>query len=149
MLLACGYNIFDLMEKFAGYGFNKTHSASYALIAYQTAWLKTHYPAAFMASVLSSEMDRTEKVIHLLDECRAQKLQVVPPNINNSNYYFTSAQARQLIELVSLESNRLQLAKLSYRTITDRGNFTQLYDLFYSQSSKDELAAYVNAYAAN
>ncbi|HMK27200.1 MAG TPA: DUF4476 domain-containing protein [Chitinophagaceae bacterium] len=65
---------------------------------------------------------------------------------NNSSYYFTSAQARQLIELVSLESNRVQLAKLSYRNITDRNNFTQLYDLFYSQSSKDELQAYVNAY---
>jgi len=65
---------------------------------------------------------------------------------NNSNYYFTSAQARQLIELVSLESNRLQLAKLAYRNITDRGNFNQIYDLFFSQSSRDELQAYVNAY---
>src|SRR5581483_7493952 len=55
--------IFDLMEKFAGYGFNKSHSASYALIAYQTAWLKTHYPAAFMAAVLSSDMDHTDKVV--------------------------------------------------------------------------------------
>src|SRR5690606_23586534 len=63
--------IFDLMEKFAGYGFNKSHSASYALIAYQTAWLKTHYPAAFMAAVLSSDMDKTEKVITFLDECEA------------------------------------------------------------------------------
>ena len=74
------------------------------------------------------------------------KMTSLTNTFNNSNYYFTSAQARQLIELVSLESNRLQLAKLSYRNITDRGNFTQLYDLFYSQSSKDELQAYVNAY---
>lgn len=80
--------IFDLMEKFAGYGFNKSHSASYALIAYQTAWLKTHYPAAFMAAVLSSDMDRTEKVIILLDECEAMKLHVSPPDINKSNFYF-------------------------------------------------------------
>ncbi len=77
------------------------------------------------------------------------KMTALTNTFNNSNYYFTSAQARQLIELVSLESNRLQLAKLSYRNITDRGNFTQVYDLFYSQSSKDELAAYVNAYAVN
>ncbi|MGH8119005.1 MAG: DNA polymerase III subunit alpha, partial [Gammaproteobacteria bacterium] len=60
--------IFDLMEKFAGYGFNKSHSAAYALVAYQTAWLKTHYPAAFMAAVLSSDMDNTDKVVILLDE---------------------------------------------------------------------------------
>lgn len=81
-------HIFDLMEKFAGYGFNKSHSASYALIAYQTAWLKAHYPAAFMAAVLSSDMDRTEKVIVFLEECRAQKLEVAPPDINKSHYYF-------------------------------------------------------------
>lgn len=80
--------IFDLMEKFAGYGFNKSHSASYALIAYQTAWLKTHYPAAFMAAVLSSDMDRTEKIIIFLDECQAMKLHVSPPDINKSVYYF-------------------------------------------------------------
>lgn len=81
-------NIFDLMEKFAGYGFNKSHSASYALIAYQTAWLKAHYPAAFMAAVLSSEMDRTEKIINLLDDCKNLKLHVAPPNINHSEYHF-------------------------------------------------------------
>ena len=57
--------IFDLMEKFAGYGFNKSHSAAYALLAYQTAWLKTHYPAAFMAAVLSSDMDNTDKIVSL------------------------------------------------------------------------------------
>ena len=81
-------HIFDLMEKFAGYGFNKSHSASYALIAYQTAWLKAHYPAAFMAAVLSSDMDRTEKVIIFRDECEAFKLHVSPPDINKSHYFF-------------------------------------------------------------
>lgn len=80
--------IFDLMEKFAGYGFNKSHSAAYALIAYQTAWLKAHYPAAFMAAVLSSDMDRTEKVIMMLDDCKAQNLHVTPPDINHSDYFF-------------------------------------------------------------
>ncbi len=81
--------IFDLMEKFAGYGFNKSHSASYALIAYQTAWLKAHYPAAFMSAVLSSDMDRTEKVIVLLHECKVMRLDVAPPDINKSDYFFT------------------------------------------------------------
>ena len=57
------------MEKFAGYGFNKSHSAAYALLSYQTAWLKAHYPAAFMAAVLSADMDHTDKVVTLIDEC--------------------------------------------------------------------------------
>jgi len=89
--------IFDLMEKFAGYGFNKSHSAAYALIAYQTAWLKTHYPAAFMAAVLSSDMDRTEKVIILLDECQAMKLHVSPPDINKSVYFFHVLDTKHLM----------------------------------------------------
>jgi len=74
--------IFDLMEKFAGYGFNKSHSAAYALVSFQTAWLKAHYPAAFMAAVLSSDMDNTDKVVMLIDECRDMKLKVETPNIN-------------------------------------------------------------------
>lgn len=81
--------IFDLMEKFADYGFNKSHSAAYALVSYQTAWLKTHYPAEFMAAVLSSDMDHTEKVVTFLDECRLMKLNILPPDINHSYYKFT------------------------------------------------------------
>ncbi len=82
--------VFDLMEKFAGYGFNKSHSAAYALVAYQTAWLKTHYPAAFMAAVLSSDMDNTDKVVILIEECRQMKLVILPPTINVSTYRFTA-----------------------------------------------------------
>ncbi len=80
---------FDLMEKFAGYGFNKSHSAAYALVAYQTAWLKAHYPAAFMAAVLSSDMDNTDKVVNFMRECAQMTLQVLPPSINQSQYQFT------------------------------------------------------------
>ncbi len=82
-------HIFDLMEKFAGYGFNKSHSVAYALLSYQTAWLKAHYPAAFMAAVLSADMDNTDKVVTLIEECRNMKLQVVPPDINRSMHAFT------------------------------------------------------------
>ncbi|HSH41769.1 MAG TPA: DNA polymerase III subunit alpha, partial [Arenicellales bacterium] len=82
--------IFDLMEKFAGYGFNKSHSAAYALVSYQTAWLKAHYPAAFMAAVLSADMDNTDKVVTLIDECRDMQLGVIPPNVNRSMYRFTA-----------------------------------------------------------
>lgn len=81
-------HIFDLMEKFAGYGFNKSHSAAYALVAYQTAWLKAHYPAAFMAAVMSSDMDNTDKVVTFIDECAHMKLTVMPPSINKSCHHF-------------------------------------------------------------
>jgi len=86
-------HIFDLMEKFAGYGFNKSHSAAYALLSYQTAWLKAHYPAAYMAAVLSSDMDKTEKVVMLIDECTGMRLKVLPPDVNASVYAFRVAGA--------------------------------------------------------
>lgn len=89
--------IFDLMEKFAGYGFNKSHSASYALIAYQTAWIKAHYPAEFMAAVLSADMDNTNKVVHFIEECKALGLQVVAPDINQSEYVFKASSNQRLI----------------------------------------------------
>ena len=80
--------IFDQMETFAGYGFNKSHSAAYALIAYQTAWLKAHYPAAFMAAVLSADMDTTDKIAGFINECRHMRLDILPPDINHSVYAF-------------------------------------------------------------
>jgi DNA polymerase-3 subunit alpha len=88
--------IFDLMEKFAGYGFNKSHSAAYALLSYQTAWLKTHYPASFMAAVLSSDMDKTDKVVGLIDEARRMQLNVEPPDVNSSSYMFTVSGTRSI-----------------------------------------------------
>lgn len=81
--------IFDLMEKFAGYGFNKSHSAAYALVAYQTAYLKAHFPAAFMSAVLSSDMDNTDKVVGFVDECKAMHLKLLPPDIHASQYEFS------------------------------------------------------------
>ncbi|GKX55322.1 DNA-directed DNA polymerase [Leminorella grimontii] len=80
--------IFDLVEKFAGYGFNKSHSAAYALVSYQTLWLKTHYPAEFMAAVMTADMDNTEKVVGLVDECLRMGLKVLPPDINSGLYHF-------------------------------------------------------------
>jgi len=88
--------IFDLMEKFAEYGFNKSHSAAYALVAYQTAWLKAHYPAAFMAAVLSADMDNTDKVVGLIDDCRDLGLNVLPPDVNNSKIQFTVADEKSI-----------------------------------------------------
>ena len=81
--------IFDLVEKFAGYGFNKSHSAAYALVSYQTAWLKAHYPAQFMAAVMSSELDNTDKIVVFVEECRAMKLALKLPDVNEGSYMFT------------------------------------------------------------
>ncbi|MBZ0330177.1 DNA polymerase III subunit alpha [Halomonas sp. ANAO-440] len=82
-------NIFDLVEKFAGYGFNKSHSAAYGLVSYQTAWLKSHYPGPFMAAVMSTEMDNLDKVVPLIEECRHLGLTVTPPDVNVGGYKFT------------------------------------------------------------
>ena len=89
-------HIFDLMEKFAGYGFNKSHSAAYALLSYQTAWLKAHYPAAFMAAVLSADMDHTDKVVTIKDECDRMGLAVSPPDVNSSAYEFVVVGLREV-----------------------------------------------------
>ncbi|WP_257255294.1 DNA polymerase III subunit alpha [Endozoicomonas sp. SESOKO3] len=80
--------IFDLVEKFAGYGFNKSHSAAYALVSYQTLWLKAHYPAEFMAAVMSSDMQNTDKVVTFIEECREMELTVLPPDVNSGDYMF-------------------------------------------------------------
>lgn len=82
-------NIFDLVEKFAGYGFNKSHSAAYGLVSYQTAWLKAHFPAPFMAAVLSADMHNTDKVVILIEECRHMKLRIDAPDVNTSEFKFT------------------------------------------------------------
>ncbi len=81
--------LFDLIEKFGGYGFNKSHSAAYALIAYQTGYLKAHYPVEFMASLLTSEMHSTDGVVKFIAECRNHNIPILPPDINESDIEFT------------------------------------------------------------
>jgi len=83
-------HIFDLMEKFAGYAFNKSHSATYALVSFQTAWLKTHYPAQFMAATLSADMQNTDKVVTLVDEVRRMGVTLSPPSVNRSAFRFSA-----------------------------------------------------------
>ncbi|WP_151702802.1 DNA polymerase III subunit alpha [Nitrincola alkalilacustris] len=90
-------NIFDLVEKFAGYGFNKSHSAAYALVSYQTAWLKTHYPAPFMAAVMSSDMQNTDKVVIFIEECRQMGLTLRLPDVNAGEFMFTVNDANEII----------------------------------------------------
>ena len=81
--------LFELIEQFAGYGFNKSHSAAYALVAYHTAYLKTHYPIEFMAALLTSEIGNQDKLIHYLNECRDMGIKILPPDVNSSDLVFT------------------------------------------------------------
>lgn len=89
--------IFDLMEKFADYGFNKSHSAAYALVSYQTAWLKCYFPAYFMSAVLSADMQSTDKIVIMVEECRRMGLEVLPPDINSGRFGFTVNTQGQII----------------------------------------------------
>jgi DNA polymerase-3 subunit alpha len=89
--------IFDLMEKFAGYGFNKSHSAAYALLAYQTAYLKAHYPAAFMAAVMSADLDNTDRLVTLKDDCRKLGIELEAPSVNRSAYHFSVSDDRTIL----------------------------------------------------
>ncbi|MFK2877118.1 DNA polymerase III subunit alpha [Rhodanobacter hydrolyticus] len=86
--------IFDVMEKFAGYGFNKSHAAAYALVSYQTAWLKAHYPAEFMAATISSDMDNTDKAVTFIDESKAIGLDVLAPDVNASDFMFVAVEPK-------------------------------------------------------
>lgn len=89
--------IFNLIEKFAGYGFNRSHSAAYALLSYQTAWLKSHHPAAFMAGVLSADMDKTDKVVTMIAECRDMGINVLSPDVNRCAYEFVAIDDKTIL----------------------------------------------------
>ncbi|RMQ29133.1 DNA polymerase III subunit alpha [Pseudomonas syringae pv. delphinii] len=121
-------NIFDLVEKFAGYGFNKSHSAAYGLVSYQTAWLKTHYPAPFMAAVLSADMHNTDKVVTLIEEVRTMKLRLDAPDVNTSEFKFTvSDDGRILYGLGAIKG----VGEGPVEAITDarqKGPFKDLFD---------------------
>ncbi len=89
--------LFDLLEKFAGYGFNKSHAAAYALVAYHTAYLKAHYPAAFLASTMSADMNNTDNVHLFFDDCAPNKVEVLPPDVNQSGYRFEPLNNNQIL----------------------------------------------------
>ena len=89
--------IFDIMEKFAGYGFNKPHSVAYALVAFQTAWLKHYYPADFMAAVLSADMQTTDKVVINVEECREMGIPISPPDVNRGEFRFVADTSKSIV----------------------------------------------------
>ena len=122
--------IFDLMEKFAGYGFNKSHSAAYALVAYQTAWLKAHYPAEFMAAVMSSDMDNTDKVVNFIHECKRMNLEVRPPSLNRSHYHFTAGDGNTIIYgLGAIKGVGESAIQCIVQERTNKGDFKNLFDV--------------------
>src|SRR5262249_39743951 len=88
--------IFDLMAKFAEYGFNKSHSAAYAMVSYQTAYLKTHYTVEYMASLLTHEMTNTDKILVYINDCREREIKVLPPDVNESFRYFSVEGAKEI-----------------------------------------------------
>ena len=121
-------SIFNLMEHFAGYGFNKSHSVAYALLAYQTAWLKTHYPAAFMAAVFSADMRNTDKVVELREELRRMKLTLRPPSLNNGEYKFKVVDEKTILYGLGAIKGVGKSAAISLsREREERGKFSDLF----------------------
>jgi DNA polymerase-3 subunit alpha len=121
--------IFDLMEEFAGYGFNKSHSCAYALLAYQTAYLKTHYPVEFMAALLTSETGNAEKAVKYINEARGMSISILPPDINESDLYFTPVGESIRFGMAAIKNVGENTAKAIRDSRLAAGEFTSLYDL--------------------
>jgi DNA polymerase-3 subunit alpha len=120
--------IFDQMETFARYGFNKSHSAAYALVSYQTAYLKTHYPVEFMAGLLTSEMGDTDKVIKNLAECREKNIEVLPPDINESSADFTPVGEKIRFGLAAVKNVGEKAVEVILHSRAEEGPFKSIFD---------------------
>ncbi|HEY5994662.1 MAG TPA: DNA polymerase III subunit alpha [Gallionellaceae bacterium] len=120
--------LFDLMEKFAGYGFNKSHSAAYALVSYQTAYLKAHYPAAFMAATLSADMDNTDKVFTFYQDTLQQGVHILPPDINSSGYRFAPVDEKTVAYGLGAIKGTGQAAIENIIAARKQGAFKDLFD---------------------
>ncbi len=121
-------SIFTQMAKFAEYGFNKSHSTAYALIAFQTAYLKAHYPVEFMAALLTCEMDNNDKVLRHINECREMGIDVLTPDINESKRDFTVHQTKIRFGLAAVKNVGGAAIESVINNRKDSGNFTSLYD---------------------
>src|SRR5260221_1721499 len=119
--------IFNLMEEFAGYGFNKSHSCAYALLAYQTAYLKTHYPVEFMAALLTSEAGNTEKVVKYINEARGMSISILPPDVNESDLYFTPVGESIRFGLAAIKNVGENTVKGILDARAELGRFTSIY----------------------
>ncbi|HUL32338.1 MAG TPA: DNA polymerase III subunit alpha [Candidatus Eisenbacteria bacterium] len=120
--------IFDLMEEFAGYGFNKSHSCAYALLAYQTAYLKAHYPVEFMAALLTSETGNAEKQVKYINEARGMGISILPPDVNESDLYFTPVGESIRFGLAAIKNVGENTAKAIREARLGEGEYKLLYD---------------------
>jgi len=120
--------IFDLMEEFAGYGFNKSHSCAYALLAYQTAYLKTHYPVEFMAALLTSETGNAEKQVKYINESRGMSIPILPPDVNESDLYFTPVSESIRFGMAAIKNVGENTAKAIREARVAQGRFKSLYE---------------------
>src|SRR5947207_11682322 len=125
---ATAERVWELMEKFAGYGFNKSHAAAYALVAYQTAYFKANYPVEFMAALLTSEMGDTDKIVKYIDECRAMDIRVEPPDVNVSAVQFSVAGDTIRFGLAAIKNVGEAAMESILRTRAEAGPFTSLED---------------------
>src|SRR3981189_2802396 len=115
------------MAQFAGYGFNKSHSCAYALLAYQTAYLKTHYPVEFMAALLTSEAGNTEKVVKYINEARGMSILILPPDVNESDLYFTPVGEAIRFGLAAIKNVGENTARAIRESRMSQGEFKSLY----------------------
>src|SRR6202022_1726582 len=120
--------IFNLMEEFAGYGFNKSHSCAYALLAYQTAYLKTHYPVEFMAALLTSEAGNAEKTVKYINEARGMSISILPPDVNESDLYFTPVGESIRFGMAAIKNVGENTAKAIRESRLSQGEFRSLYE---------------------
>jgi DNA polymerase-3 subunit alpha len=120
--------IFNLMEEFAGYGFNKSHSCAYALLAYQTAYMKTHYPVEFIAALLTSETGNAEKAVKYINEARGMGISILPPDVNESDLYFTPIGEAIRFGLAAIKNVGENTAKAIRDSRLSGGEFKALYD---------------------
>jgi len=121
-------DLFDLIEKFGGYGFNKSHSAAYALIAYQTAYLKAHFPVEFMAALLTSEIDTIDGVVKFINECRSHGIEVLPPDVNESSTFFTAVDDRIRFGMAAVKNVGEAAVDLIIKEREENGSFSSIFD---------------------
>jgi DNA polymerase-3 subunit alpha len=125
---AIAAEIFDLIEKFASYGFNKSHSVAYSVLAYQTAYLKAHYPAEYMAATLSSEMDNTSRIVVLIDDCRKNGIEVLPPDVNESGISFVVSPKGIRFGLSAIKNVGVGAVEQIVKARSEQGRFQDVFD---------------------
>jgi len=134
---ASARRIFELIEKFAGYGFNKSHSVSYALIAYQTAYLKAHYPTEFFAASLTYDMENTDKLIRIKEDCESFEIEVKPPCVNHSAYEFSVWKQDEIrYALGAIKGIGRSISEAIYKERKQNGEFKTIFDFCSRLSSE-------------